>query len=394
MRRAAAEAVAVGRSIKTTLERLWIDQPSPVRIDWCRFTVPLDAIVKCDPSLPIDTCALSVMERPERERALACRIADTGGYTGAMSVARSGAAWVTHLLGAFEVGAVEDKGLDFYTARCLLMHEGQTVGMVLSGGKSSAQAGTVHVNLFGEATLHISHEKWVAVRDWLAEVNGVLTRVDASLDLFDGYDMQQVLREWEAGAFDVRGKRPKESLIGAWATGDSRTFNIGKRETGKCFRLYEKGDQLFGPEENDPWVRAECEWRSNHRVIDLDILVSPADYFAGAYPFCEALIEALNVEAQPVSIRTVADAGAALLVKTAEAAALVASKWFDRTVGATYRAVVDYASEDMLIALYDRSVGRVPKRLKGFTPSQIAVAFAKVAEGLAPSSSPFENGAA
>lgn len=394
MKRSQAEAVLVGHTVKTTLERLYVEAPSPVRIDWARFTVPLDAIVKRDPSLPIDTDALSVMDRPERELALACRVADTSDYTGAMHVARSGARWMTELLGVFEVGAVEDKGLDFYTARCMLSHEGSTVGMVLAGGKSTAQAGTVHVNLFGEATLHVSHAKWKAVAEWLREVGGVLTRVDVSLDLFEGMDMRNVLSQWAEGAFDVRGKRPKENMLGAWETGESRTVTFGKRETGKCCRVYEKGDQLFGPEANDPWVRVECEFRANHRVIDVEILEAPADYFAGAYPFCEELVLARQIDADPVSIKTVAEAAGVLLVKTAEAAAHVASKWFDRTVGATYRMVVEHAPEAMLIELFDRNVGRVPKRLRGFSPPQLSAAFGKVAEGLAPSSVPFVNGAA
>lgn len=393
MKRVEAQALLVGQTLKTTLERVHLDQPSPVRIDWCRFTVPLDAIVKRDVALPVDTTALSVMERPARELALAARIADTGDYTGAMHVSKSGATWICELLGALEVGAVEDKGMDFYTARTALVHEGQTVGMVLAGGKSAAQAGTVHFNLFGEATLHVSHEKWCALADWLRLVGGVLTRVDTSLDLFDGLDMREVLQSWHRGSFDVRGKRPKENMVGAWESGESRTVTFGKRETGKCCRVYEKGDQLFGPEANDPWVRVECEFRSNHRVIDPEILVSPADYFAGAYPFCEALLADLHVLAEPVAIKTVADAAVALLVKTAEAGAFVSSRWFDRTVGATYRMVVEHAPEAMLIALFDRNAGRVPKRLKGFTLPQLSAAFATVAEGLAPSSVPSVNGA-
>lgn len=394
MKRVEATALLVGHSVKSTLERLYVEAPSPVRIDWCRFTVPLDAIVKRDPSLPIDTCALSVMERSERDVALQARIADCSDYTGAMHVAKSGAALLCELLGVFEVGEVEDKGLDFYTARCALMHEGKTVGLVLAGGKSTAQAGTVHANITGEACLHISHEKWAVVAKWLAEESGVLTRVDASLDVFAGMDMRGVLTKWEDGAFDVRGKRPKENMVGAWATGESRTVTFGKRETGKCVRIYEKGDQLFGAEANDPWVRVECEFRSNHRVIDLEILTSPADYFAGAYPFCESLVLEMQVAAEPVSLRTVADAAVTLLAKTAEAAAAVMTRWVDRTVGASYCALVKHAPEAMLLALYDRNVSRIPKRLKGFSLSQVAAAFVKVAEGLAPSPAPFANGAA
>lgn len=393
MRRDEGSAVLVGRTVKATLERVYLDGPSPVRVDWCRFTVPLDAIVRRDPSIPVDTCALSVMERSERELVLACHVADAGGYTGAMHVARSAGGLVCELLDGLEVGPVEDKGLDFYTARCLLLHEGQTVGMVLAGGKSLAQAGTVHVNLFGEATLHVSHGKWCALANWLREVSGVLTRVDVSLDLFDGLDMDSLLGKWEAGAFDVRGKRPKENMIGAWATGDSRTWQVGKRETGKVCRVYEKGDQLFGAEENDPWVRVECEFRSNHRVIDLAILEAPADYFAGAYPFCEALVVEAQGSSAPVALRTVAHAGAVLLVRTAEAAVRVLTRWFDRGAGAAFAKVVQYAPESMLIALYDRNVARVPRRLKGFSPSRLSAAFQKVAEGLAPSSVPFVNGA-
>jgi hypothetical protein len=63
-------------------------------------------------------------------------------------------------------------------------------------------------------------------------------------------------------------------------------------------------------------------------------------------------------------------------------------------VGACYRSLVDHAPESMLISLYDRNAGRVPKRLRGYSSAEMVGAFQKVAAGLAPSPAPFANGAA
>lgn len=99
--------------------------------------------------------------------------------------------------------------------------------------------------------MHLSPAKWAKVREWVANSNGWLTRVDLAVDVWTGEDITALPDLYRTGAFDVRGQRPSQTENGSWTSGHSRTFNVGKRETGKALRAYEKGDELFGHEAND-----------------------------------------------------------------------------------------------------------------------------------------------
>lgn len=387
--RVAAKPVTDGRRVRWTLEQVRSNGGGLVRLDWLRFTLPLEAVVSMDPALPSDLSYLDLMDRESRDTVRRCR--GTSRFldeTNAMSVARSCATRLLDLLGSFELGTVEDKGMDYYEARCPILYESQVVGFVLAGGKSSNQAATVHINLFGSACLHIAPAQWANVRDWLASYGGHITRVDLACDVFEGDDITAVPTAWKSGEFDVMGKRPSETVHGSWFGGHSRTFEVGKRQTGKCMRAYEKGDEQFGPEENDPWIRYEVEIRNSSRVIDLDVLTRPADFFAGAYPFCESLLERLGQAATAQKVKTctrLADA-------TAEAAATRGVKWFVRTAAPMFcRLLLD--GGELLEVVADRESHRRPGRFAGFTRSAMADALRKVGEALAPAPSPSFIGA-
>lgn len=388
-KRVAAKPLLDGERIRWTLEQVEQQTQQKVRIDWLRFTFPLDSLVRVDrqPCPIVDE--LAAMNRYERELMLACRLADAShDYAGAMALARLGAQTIAALLGAFEVGPVEDKGMDYYAARCPLLFEGQVVGYCLAGAKSAQQAGTIHVNLYGEACLYVSPAKWVVLRDWIAQAEGWVTRVDLACDVWAGDDIESIPRAYLGGDFDVRGQRPKQSEAGAWTSGHSRTFYVGKRETGKLFRAYEKGDQLFGDEAGDPWIRYEVEMRNNARVIDLDVLTRPADFFAGAYPFTEALLQRLNVAAESQRI----PAGQKLQDKTADAAALRTAAWFRRVCAPTFCRLL-VAGGDLLDFIAETEAHRMPERMRGFTPSAMRVALEKVAASFAPRAAPLMAGA-
>ena len=385
----AAQQVIDGRRIRLTLEQMQQESQQMVRLDWLRFTLPIDAIVRSDREASPDLAAFAAADAQARRKMVACRLVDASlDYTGAMALARETAKQLVEHLGLFEVGQVEDQGMDFYTARCPLILEGATVGWCLAGGKSLQQAGTVHVNLFGGACLHLSPAKLALLRDWLQRSNGWLTRTDLAVDVWSGEDIQLVESLYLEGAFDVRGQRPSQTNNGSWTCGHSRTFNVGKRETGKMLRAYEKGDQLFGHEANDPWVRYEVELRNNARVLDLDLLIRPADFFAGAYPFCAALLDRLQVEASAQRI----PAGQKLADVTAEAAAMKAAQWTSRVAGPTVCALLSMGG-DILDFIVQAQSHRTPTRFRGFTPAAMRQALQKVAERFAPHSAPSMVGA-
>lgn len=387
--RVAARPILDGRNIKLTLEQVRGQDGSLVRIDWLRFTLPLDAVLRESDALPSDLSFLDLMDKRSRDLVRQARAVDTEHvYTGAMAVAQAGARALLRILPGFELGPVEDRGMDYYLARCPILHEGKTVGHVLAGGKSSHQASTVHFNLHGEACLYVSHEKWQPVREWIKAGNGHITRIDLACDVFSGDRIEAVRDAYLSGEFDVMGKRPSQTEHGSWTSGHSRTFQVGKRQTGKCMRAYEKGDEQFGPEENDPWVRYEVEVRNSARVIDAEILARPADFFAGAYPFCEALLSRLGQDAEAKRIKT----ATRLVEVTAEANVTRLVRWWDRTCAPAFNALLKFPGE-ALERVAERNTHRMPARLAGFTPEAIRDAFQKVGEALAPALSPSINGA-
>jgi len=64
--------------------------------------------------------------------------------------------------------------------------------------------------------------------------------------------------------------------------GHSRTFQVGKRDSGKLMRACEKG-HAFGITDSG-WLRCQVELRSaSKRPIGRDALIEPAACYAGAY---------------------------------------------------------------------------------------------------------------
>lgn len=389
MRTVAARPVLDGSRVKWTLEQIERTNHQRVRVDWLRFTLPLEAVAQQERSLSHLTAGDLVVQAGWDHVEKAARLSD-GPYTVAHMVATAGArALVGMLRCGLSVGHTEDKGMDFYAVRVALMHEGAVVGYVLAGSKDAKQAATVHFNLFGQAFLVIPMDRMEVIRSMVAHAKGWITRTDLAVDVWSGHSVEDVQAAYLAGEFDVRGKRPGQQNAGSWALGHSRTFSVGSRGTGKMLRAYEKGDEQFGSREASAqhgaseWVRYEVELRNNHRVIDLDVLTRPADFFAGAYSFCAALLDGLDVQANAQAIKTdpeVADA-------TALAAVDRVAKWIDGTAGAAIAAVFEMGG-DLLAQVVDRNRHRVARRLKGFTPTAVRQAFEQVAERMTPALAP------
>lgn len=388
MRTTAARPVMDGQKVRWTLERAQSEDPGLVRIDWLRFTLPLDAVVQRAPHLNKDLTFLDLLDQQGRDVARMARCADADSLSTAQSVCHAGALLIAALIPGFEVAEAEDKGQDYYTARTALMCDGAVVGHVLAGGKSDKQASTVHFNLWGKACLHIGPSQLAAIRAVIDGGCGWITRCDLALDFFEGYCMQSVRESYLSAEFDVRGKRPSQREIGSWTLGHSRTFEVGSRGTGKVFRAYEKGDEQLGPEANDPWVRFEVEFRSNHRVIDSEVLTSPGDFFAGAYPLCATVMEQRRAEFISRRIATVSE----LADRTAHAAAVRVVRWIKKTAAPAFAYVLQHGG-DLIETIIDREAYRMPRRFVGFSTASVRAALKQVAEDIAPSSAPSLAGA-
>lgn len=397
-------AVLQGQRVKFTLEAIEQVNPNRVRVDWLRFTLPVDSfMLSFAPEFSVfdhDAAAFEAAARSEGVwRALdaspdlasmAVQIITGEGVVSrsAQSVAKQAAAQLVERIGLFSIGEPEASGMDFYAARCAVVYEGATVGYVLAGGKSDSQRHTVHVNLFGSACLHLAPVHLERIAQWIDQLGGWITRTDLALDVWQGLDVTEVREAWIAGEFDVRGKRPGQKEHGSWTSGHSRTFEVGNRGTGKLMRAYEKGDELFGHEANDPWVRLEVELRNSHRIVETDVIRRPADYFAGAYPYCAAFLARLDLGVSPQSIPTHAE----VKDKTAEAAVTRVVRWIANTAAPALAAVWNLGG-DMVAEVIEKNQHRQARRLAGFSPADIQAAFHQVARAIAPPAAPFAIGA-
>jgi phage replication initiation protein len=394
MRTAEARPVHDGQRIRWTLEQIERENQGRVRVDWLRFTLPLSAVVNSDRSLEHLTAADVTIQQSFDAKTRRATLSDPA-YGAAHMVAMAGArALVATLACGLTVGPLEDRGQDFYAVRVAIMSHTAVVGYVMAGSQKTQQANTVHFNLFGQACLAIPLDRMARVRSMVAQAKGWLTRVDLAVDVWSGHRMEAVQTAWEQGQFDVRGKRPGQRNAGSWAAGHSRTFYVGSRETGKELRAYEKGDEQFGGRDASTqygcaeWIRYEVELRDKHRVIDLDVLTRPADFFAGAYPFCDRLLTELDVQAEAQSIKTVPEVADV----TALAAVDRVASWLDSTCGAAVAAVFELGG-DILAEIVDRNRHRIARRLKAFSATDVAEAFQKVAGRMAPAPVPLTHGA-
>ena len=118
-----------------------------------------------------------------------------------------------------------------------------------------------------------------------------ITRIDLAHDDLKGeYLDVHVLDQLETDdLFNCGGAPHTVGHLGEWKYDDPNnrglTLNIGKRDSGKFARFYEKGKKLGDKDgEYSRWVRAEVEFKANDRHIPLDVLKDPSAYFMGAYP--------------------------------------------------------------------------------------------------------------
>lgn len=174
-------------------------------------------------------------------------------------------------------------GGDFYKRTYTL---GDRCGSVSMGGVS--QNATILVSLTGVGC--------AAARDgWESRLfnffmkygkRASITRIDLAFDDLKGERVTvDIADHWyDDGGFTSGGRAPSYEHRGNWKKpdGTGRSLYVGKRQNGKMCRVYEKG--MEQGDRNSSWCRVEVELRSKDRVIPLDSLLYPSDYFCGAYP--------------------------------------------------------------------------------------------------------------
>lgn len=199
----------------------------------------------------------------------------------------------------FGVTADNQKTMNFYKNSWVL---GDGFGFVCYGG----QRDTVMIVLNGSGCLNAAQGWESRLYQFLTQqaVRPQLTRVDLAHDDFESTFITPEWAEsqWVQGNMSLAANAPNIEKRGNWhrPNGRGRTLYIGSRESGKYARFYEKG-RKEGDKES-LWTRAEIELKSSDRLIPFDILLTPSDYFLGAYP-CLAFLKTELTTPQRIKVK-------------------------------------------------------------------------------------------
>lgn len=183
------------------------------------------------------------------------------------------------------------RGLHFYKYGFTIGHKDATLGKIGIGGQNS----TVLVMISGTGCKY-ADDLWESnLYYWLKNEakRAKLTRIDFAHDDFEGkYSSAEIANTADSqGMFVITNKLPSVQLLGDWKRheGKGHTLQVGKRENGKLYRGYEKGKEQGDSE--SPWFRHEVEFGTAGRLLEFEMLISPTEYFAGAYPYTLEVIE-------------------------------------------------------------------------------------------------------
>lgn len=370
--------------VREQLNALRYITKSHVHVDWLRFTVYLCNAPQAPKFEPLTAADIQAGRWDEydldvaRLRRLIAAVDDCDTTPAAQAAAL--AAEVCKALGReFEPATSFGKGYDFYKYRLPVLRYGIEVGWVgfLSSSdspKQEKQRNTLHVNLYGTACTFAAASWRENMAALIEERKADITRCDLALDFFDGLDrgMDGVLDDYKSGLCDVDGRALKCSLAGDWANGHERSLYLGSREAGKQTNVYEKGDQLYGVKAGSPWVRIELRYGNKLRVLPVDILRRPEDYFGGASEWHAQKLR----EAEPRDGGTPkrVPCKGRLPLETARAEVSRCLHWALRVAAPTVTQLFKYLPDFDFLKLCDSQ--QKPGRLESFSVAELRDAFA------------------
>ena len=376
-RPAKSSLVLDGNDIKLRLEAERTASKSVVHIDWLRFTCQLRNAPA--PSADVLFPAWTELDAVGVERARILRLLTEmpNDEFAASTQAYDLAVELTQALGTdYTVAQEVRKGHDFYRYRWSIERNGTECGWVgyLSSGDSprqSAQARTIHANLYGAACTFAAHGWNAKIATIVDQRSADITRADLALDFFDGIPggIDKVVEDYKNGLCDVGGKRLKSNCVGDWLNGNSRSLYFGSKEAGKQTNVYEKGHQLFGPESGSNWLRVELRYGNKLRVLSSDILRNPSNYFAGASPWHASMLALADVVVTPEPVKTTPR----LALETVQAEVSKNVKWALHTAAATIAAAFKYLPDSGFLELCTNK--KLPGRLQKFSQKELQRAF-------------------
>lgn len=382
--------VLEGNQVKVRLIAERLETKVPVHVDWLRFTCQVRNAPMPSADVLFPPPVQSTLERPlspheedhgtyeaQRFARFMRKLQEVPDADFALSTqAVELAMRVVDALGeGFTVAPEIRKGHDFYKSRWSIERNGEEVGWIGFGAsgespRQQAQKRTLHVNLYGTACTFAKPSWRFAMADLVEDVKGVLTRCDLALDFFEGIagGMQRIQTDYDSGLMDSGGKRLKCNMVGDWMNGKARSFYVGSKEVGKQTNIYEKGHQLFGDKDASGWMRAELRLGNKARVLDVDMLRRPADFFAEASTWHAALLREADelLELEPASLAC----NGRLAAETIEAEVTRNKRWVRDVAGPSLALMFTLMDGEEFAAIVEGA--SLPGRLRRFKREEIA----------------------
>jgi len=216
----------------------------------------------------IDTPRFTVPQRRLLEQERLADDFDAGDLEPAQ-IAHYFAQVFAQLLG-FQLGERKN-GRDYYESSWSIKNAQECEMASVSAG-GAGQRGTILFSLKGQGCTYAKKGWERAVYEYFEHAAPKITRIDLARDFFDGeVTIEDVVAQYRNHAFSYRRRLPSYEMHGAWALGStidgenlkghSRTFQVGKRDSGNLMRAYEKG-HAFGLVDSR-WLRWSCAVPTN-----------------------------------------------------------------------------------------------------------------------------------
>ena len=201
-----------------------------------------------------------------------------------------------------------DRGRDGFQQACSVQigqdERGMSLGRVDFGGES--QRGWVRWNITGRGCEWV--KDWDAIDGIEALPGGEIRRLDVALTTWKGEVCHDTVTSAHAGGrFCCGGRWPDMQTILNTNPRAGRTCYVGRRDSDKFFRGYEKGFELAAkcpvgevtridgfPVEGI--YRCEVELKAKATVIPWEAIERRDQYFAGSYPFLADLLPGVEAD--------------------------------------------------------------------------------------------------
>jgi DNA relaxase NicK len=170
-----------------------------------------------------------------------------------------------------------------------------------------SQRGWVRVILTGEGCGWV--QDWELVAKWGEKlIDADIRRLDIALTCYKGeITHEMVVQAHTSGLFTSGGRPPVMRTIVSSDGRAGRTVYVGKRESAKFLRCYEKGFELLkdvkkrkdeithiGGDRVEDIYRVEVEFKAVDKYMPWSSINVRDDCFAAAYPFCASIVGAVG----------------------------------------------------------------------------------------------------